>query len=99
MQNYNLLEYQILLISLVDRITVVIFFRIDFFSNIGGALGLCIGLCIITIGELIWVCLKLVPQCTANEAKLDKVLITQTIQQLALSDNYRIKLITVYTSV
>jgi amiloride-sensitive sodium channel len=33
---------------------------IDFFSNVGGLLGLCIGLSIITIIELIWLCCRLI---------------------------------------
>ena len=33
---------------------------IDYWSNVGGALGLCIGLSIITLVELFWVCLKFV---------------------------------------
>lgn len=31
---------------------------IDFFSNVGGLLGLCLGLSIITFMEIIWVCLR-----------------------------------------
>jgi hypothetical protein len=33
---------------------------IDFFSNVGGLLGLCLGLSVITLIEMIWVCLKIV---------------------------------------
>ena len=33
---------------------------IDFFSNVGGLLGLCIGLSIVTIIELIWLCFRLI---------------------------------------
>jgi len=33
---------------------------IDFFSNVGGLLGLCLGLSIITFMEIIWICLKFV---------------------------------------
>ena len=33
---------------------------IDFFSNVGGLLGLCIGLSIVTFIELIWLCFRLI---------------------------------------
>ena len=33
---------------------------IDFFSNVGGLLGLCIGLSIVTIIELVWLCFRLI---------------------------------------
>ena len=31
----------------------------DFFSQVGGLLGLCIGISIITVIELVWLCLRL----------------------------------------
>jgi hypothetical protein len=33
---------------------------VDFFSNVGGLLGLCIGLSLVTIIELIWLCFRLI---------------------------------------
>jgi hypothetical protein len=44
---------------------------IDFFSNVGGALGLCIGLSIVTIVELFWVCLTLVKPHCKNSDKVE----------------------------
>ena len=35
---------------------------IDYFSSVGGAMGLCIGLSIVTIVELFWVCLTMFKQ-------------------------------------
>ena len=32
---------------------------VDYFANVGGLLGLCIGLSIVTIMELVWLCMRL----------------------------------------
>ena len=39
----------------------------DYFANVGGALGLCIGLSIITVVELIWLCLRMVGLCKRKD--------------------------------
>jgi len=40
---------------------------IDYFSAVGGALGLCIGLSIITVIEVIWLCLRLCGLCKKKD--------------------------------
>jgi hypothetical protein len=40
---------------------------LDYFSSVGGALGLCIGLSIITVVELVWLCLRIAGQCKAKK--------------------------------
>jgi hypothetical protein len=40
---------------------------IDYFSSVGGALGLCIGMSIITVVELFWLCLRIAGQWTTKE--------------------------------
>ena len=44
---------------------------IDFFSNVGGLLGLCIGLSIVTIVELIWLCFRLIGNARRPLAKAE----------------------------
>ena len=44
---------------------------IDYFSIVGGALGLCIGLSIVTIVELFWVCLTIVKKHYQNSDKVE----------------------------
>jgi len=46
---------------------------LDYLSNVGGAFGLCNGLCIITVIEFIWVCLKIGGQCKSTSEDLDEV--------------------------
>lgn len=46
---------------------------LDYLSNVGGALGLCIGLSIITVVELVWLCLRIAGQCTSEPTDKDDV--------------------------
>ncbi len=52
-----------------DTTTVMVFQTqitqtwVTYLSNVGGSLGLCIGLSIITIAELIWIVLKMISKC------------------------------------
>lgn len=66
-QNYNAFEQDIAILSVFfDTPTVLQFGTqsrqgwIDFFSNVGGLLGLCIGMSIVTLIELLWLCSKLI---------------------------------------
>jgi hypothetical protein len=45
----------------IDSYKISYFFnsRVDFFSAIGGLLGLCLGLSIVTLIEIVWLCLKM----------------------------------------
>jgi hypothetical protein len=44
---------------------------IDYFSSVGGALGLCIGLSIVTIVELFWVCLTMLKEYGKNPDEVE----------------------------
>jgi hypothetical protein len=44
---------------------------IDYFSSVGGALGLCIGLSIVTIFEMLWVCLTMLKQYGKNPDRVE----------------------------
>ena len=46
---------------------------LDYLSSVGGAFGLSNGLCIITVIELFWVCLKIAGQCKGTHEDLDEV--------------------------
>ena len=46
---------------------------LDYLSSVGGALGLCIGLSIITVVELVWLCLRIAGQCTSEPTDKDEV--------------------------
>ena len=46
---------------------------IDYFSSVGGALGLCIGLSIITFVELVWLCLRVAGRCESQKSDPDQV--------------------------
>jgi len=44
---------------------------VDFFSQVGGLLGLCIGISIVTFIELVWLCLRIL----AQKLKLTKLIL------------------------
>ena len=44
---------------------------IDYWSNVGGALGLCIGLSIITVVEMFWLCLSFVGIVNSKKITMD----------------------------
>jgi hypothetical protein len=46
---------------------------LDYLSSVGGALGLCIGLSIITVVELVWLCLRIAGQCKSEPMDKDEV--------------------------
>ena len=73
--HYNAFEEDIAVLNVYFDATTVMLFQtqstqswINYFSNVGGSLGLCIGLSIITIGELIWVLLRMIPQCFGRDS-------------------------------
>ena len=45
---------------------------IQYFSNVGGLLGLCIGLSIVTIVEIIWLCMRLMEKALDVNARISK---------------------------
>ena len=46
---------------------------LDYLSSVGGALGLCIGLSIITIIEIFWLCVRLAGLCNSKNRNPDQV--------------------------
>ena len=46
---------------------------LDYLSSVGGALGLCIGLSIITVVELVWLCLRVAGRCEPQQSDPDQV--------------------------
>ncbi len=46
---------------------------LDYLSSVGGALGLCIGLSIITVVELVWLCLRIAGQFKSEPMDKDEV--------------------------
>jgi hypothetical protein len=62
-----------------DSTTVMVFKSqrrqswLDYFSAVGGALGLCIGLSIITVVELVWLCLRMAGLIRQNMTDPDEV--------------------------
>jgi hypothetical protein len=53
-------------------------FRVDFLANVGGLLGLCIGLSIVTVVELVWLSIRVFEKTSKkddedeNELKKEK---------------------------
>jgi len=50
-------------------------YRIQYFSNVGGLLGLCIGLSIVTIVEILWLCLRLIGKAFDVTARISTAMI------------------------
>ncbi len=64
--NYNAYEEDIAMVQVFFEPSAVFLFGsdssqtwVDFFATVGGLLGLCIGVSIITIVEILWLCLRL----------------------------------------
>jgi len=69
-KEYNAFTEDITVLNVYFDSTTVMVFQtqttqswITYLSNVGGSLGLCIGLSIITIAELVWVLLRMISQC------------------------------------
>jgi len=69
-KQYDAFSEDISLLNVYFDTTTVMLFKkqrtqtwINYLSSVGGSLGLCIGLSIITIAELVWILIKIVPQC------------------------------------
>jgi hypothetical protein len=60
----------------------------DYFANVGGALGLCIGLSIITVVELIWLCLRMCGLCKRTDKDPNEV---QEFEDLKPASAWRTK--------
>ena len=80
-REYDAYEKDIAVVTIFFDSTTVMMFTsqsrqswLDYLSNVGGALGLCIGLSIITVVELVWLCLRMTGLCyTKMSDDSDKV--------------------------
>ena len=79
-KEYDAYDKDIAVLNVFFDSTTVVKFKsqkrqtwIDYFANVGGALGLCIGLSVITIVELVWLCLRMSGFCKLQEEDPDEV--------------------------
>jgi hypothetical protein len=79
-KEYEAYEKDIAIINVFFDSTTVMNFKsqkrqswTDYFANVGGALGLCTGLTIITVVEFFWLCLTLGGFCRRNLENVDEV--------------------------
>ena len=78
-RNYDAYDKDIAILSVYfDKPTLLQFGTqasqtwIQYFSNVGGLLGLCIGLSIVTIVEIIWLCMRLMEKALDVNARISK---------------------------
>ena len=79
-KEYDAYEKDIAVLNVFFDSTTVMLFKsqrrqswLDYFSAVGGALGLCIGLSIITVVELVWLCLRMAGLCHRKMTDPDEV--------------------------
>jgi hypothetical protein len=79
-KEYDAYDKDIAVLTVFFDSTTVMMFKsqrrqswLDYFANVGGALGLCIGLSIITVVEIVWLCLRMGGLCHAEKSNPDQV--------------------------